>query len=163
MKIIVGVDDSRYSKEAIRHVAAATWPASARFAVLSIYTWPIVVGPEEVTPAVIVQKLVGERERQARRIAESGAAELRRAGLTAEARVGSGDARFVLVDAAGHDDADLIVVGTHGRTGVKRLLLGSIATYVVAHAPCSVLVVRRLAGGKRRSARDRRTRRRTKR
>ena len=159
MKIIVGVDDSRYSKEAIRHVAAATWPASARFVVQSIYTWPVVVGPEEVEPAVIVQKLVGEREKLARRIAESGAAELRKAGLAAEARVGSGDPRFVLVDTAAHDDADLVVVGTHGRTGVKRLLLGSVASYVVGHAPCSVLVVRQPAGGKRRSSRDRPTRR----
>lgn len=37
---------------------------------------------------------------------------------------------------------DLIVIGTHGRTGVKRFLLGSVASGVVAHAKCSVLVVR---------------------
>jgi nucleotide-binding universal stress UspA family protein len=39
--------------------------------------------------------------------------------------------------------ADVIVVGTHGRDGVSRLLMGSVAEYVVRHAPCPVLVVRR--------------------
>jgi len=39
--------------------------------------------------------------------------------------------------------ADLIVVGSHGRTGVKRWLLGSVAGAIVSHAPCSVEVVRR--------------------
>ena len=161
MKVIVGVDDSDYSKAAIRYVAAAAWPASARFSVLSIYSWPVVVGPEEVTPAVIVQKLVGEREKQAKRLAENGAAELRKAGLQAEARVGSGDPRFVLVDTALHDNADLIVIGTHGRTGVQRLLLGSVASYVISRSPCSVLVVRRPSGVKRRSSRARPAKRRT--
>jgi len=142
MKVIIGVDDSEYSKKAVRHVASAPWPAGARFLVFSIYTWPVVVGPEDVTPAVIVQKLIGEREKEAKRIAETAAAELRAAGLQAETHVGSGDPRFVLVDAAAHEKADLVVVGTHGRTGMKRLMLGSVATYVISHAPCSVLVVR---------------------
>jgi nucleotide-binding universal stress UspA family protein len=39
--------------------------------------------------------------------------------------------------------ADVIVVGTHGRDGVSRLLMGSVAEYVARHAPCPVLVVRR--------------------
>src|SRR5262249_25479068 len=39
--------------------------------------------------------------------------------------------------------ADVIVVGTHGRGAVSRLLMGSVAEYVVRHAPCPVLVVRR--------------------
>lgn len=142
MKILIGVDDSEYSHAAIRHVAASKWPASARFVVVSIYPWPIVMGPEEAAPAVIIEKLLGEREKQAKRIAEKAAAELEKAGLKAQPLVASGDPRFVLVDTAAHDGADLIVVGTHGRTGVKKLLLGSVASHVVSHAPCSVLVVR---------------------
>jgi len=142
MKILVGVDDSEYSQAVIRHVAAANWPAGARFLVVSIYTWPVVVGTEPVEPAVIVQKLIGEREKQAKAVAEKGAEALREAGLRAEARVGSGDPRFVLVDTAAQEKADLLVVGTHGRTGMRRLLLGSVAAHVIGHAPCSVLVVR---------------------
>ncbi len=47
-----------------------------------------------------------------------------------------------LEDGDSGDSYDLVVVGTHGRTGIKRLLLGSVAEYVVRHAPCSVLVAR---------------------
>jgi len=47
-----------------------------------------------------------------------------------------------IVHLAEHLDADLIVVGTQGRTGLKGLVLGSVAAEVVRHAPCGVLVIR---------------------
>jgi len=53
-----------------------------------------------------------------------------------------GDPRSALVDEARQEHADLIVVGSHGRSGLSKLLLGSVASHVVAHAPCSVLVVK---------------------
>ena len=48
-----------------------------------------------------------------------------------------------IVEYARSIHADVIVVGTHGRDGVSRLLMGSVAEHVVRHAPCPVLVVRR--------------------
>lgn len=47
-----------------------------------------------------------------------------------------------IVDYAKHAHADVIIVGTHGRSGVSRLLMGSVAEHVVRNAPCPVLVVR---------------------
>ena len=47
-----------------------------------------------------------------------------------------------IVEYARSINADVIVVGTHGRDGVSRLLMGSVAEHVVRHAPCPVLVVR---------------------
>ena len=47
-----------------------------------------------------------------------------------------------LVNYAREENVDLIVMGTHGRTGLKRLLLGSVAEAVVRHAPCPVLLVK---------------------
>ncbi|HXI92958.1 MAG TPA: universal stress protein [Blastocatellia bacterium] len=65
--------------------------------------------------------------------------------ITAETVVRPGDARSVIVDEAIEWSADLIVVGSHGYSGIKRWLLGSVAHSVVSHAPCSVHVVRKRA------------------
>ena len=60
---------------------------------------------------------------------------------TPEVRV-SPDAAGAIVEYAKEVHADIIVVGTHGRSGVSRLLMGSVAEHVVRTAPCPVLVVR---------------------
>ena len=74
-------------------------------------------------------------------LAERTAASLRDAGLQAESVVEDGAPAHRLVEATVNWDADLIVLGTHGQTGLKRLLFGSVARAVLSHAPCSVLVV----------------------
>ncbi len=56
--------------------------------------------------------------------------------------VKSGDPREVIVDAAKDLKAEVIVMGTHGRRGLSRAIIGSVAESVVRTAPCSVLVVR---------------------
>ena len=48
----------------------------------------------------------------------------------------------VITDVARKKNIDLIVLGSHGRTGLKRLLMGSVTESVIAHAPCPVLVVK---------------------
>jgi len=54
----------------------------------------------------------------------------------------TGDARDVIVNTAVEVGADLIVMGTHGRRGLRRALLGSVAESVLRHAPCPVLLMR---------------------
>ncbi len=56
--------------------------------------------------------------------------------------VREGPAPTVILDAAEEFGADLIVMGTHGRTGIKRLLLGSVAELVLRRAHCPVLTVK---------------------
>ena len=48
----------------------------------------------------------------------------------------------MILEQAGTSAADLIVMGTHGRTGITHLLIGSVAERVIRHAPCPVFVVR---------------------
>lgn len=59
-----------------------------------------------------------------------------------------GDAATEIVKYADEHRADVIVIGTHGRTGVDRLVLGSVAERVMREAPCSVLVVKLPKGGR---------------
>jgi nucleotide-binding universal stress UspA family protein len=80
--------------------------------------------------------------REHTQVAEDAADRLRRAGLRASAVVAEGDPAQTIMHVADEHQADLILLGTHGRTGLERLLLGSVARNVMVHAPISVLVVR---------------------
>ncbi len=141
MKVLVGIDESAYSSAAIRFISEGTWPKATRFIVLSSSP-AIFLGAGDAIPPDSLAQVLRQEESRHREIAERAAAGLRDRGLSVEAQVVRGDARTVLVDAARDEHADLVIVGSHGRTGLKRLFLGSVASYVVAHAPCSVLVVK---------------------
>jgi nucleotide-binding universal stress UspA family protein len=67
---------------------------------------------------------------------------LKQAHITAETLVTVGAAASAIIEVASEEKAQLIVVGTVGRTGLRRALLGSVAEAVAKGAPCSVLVVR---------------------
>jgi nucleotide-binding universal stress UspA family protein len=64
-------------------------------------------------------------------------------GLTLETLVPLGRPDEAIVNAALFKEASLIIVGSHGRTGLKRLLMGSVAERVIGHAKCPVLVVKK--------------------
>lgn len=64
------------------------------------------------------------------------------AGLQAESLVREGSPPKVIADVARELDSDLLVISTHGYTGLRHVLMGSIAEQVVRYAPCPVLVVR---------------------
>lgn len=65
-----------------------------------------------------------------------------RSGLEVKPEFRVGSAYLEVVTYATEIHADLIIVGTHGRTGLKRAIMGSVAERVVRHAPCSVLTVK---------------------
>jgi len=77
-----------------------------------------------------------------RAVARSTADRLSVAELTTEIDVRQGDPAHEIISSATDWDADLIVMGTRGRTGLERLILGSVARKVLQHAPCSVLIER---------------------
>jgi nucleotide-binding universal stress UspA family protein len=64
-------------------------------------------------------------------------------GATVATRVEMGDAGPMIVWVAEQIGADVVVVGSHGRGALKRMVSGSVSEYVVHHAPCPVLVVRK--------------------
>jgi nucleotide-binding universal stress UspA family protein len=72
------------------------------------------------------------------------------AGADATFLVWDGDPGEAIVAAADSENADLIVVGSHGRSGVSRFLIGSVSDHVVRHAHCPVMVVRGKAEAPRR-------------
>ena len=100
------------------------------------------VGPGEAASPAALERIMEEQAAYHRDLAKFAEQKIRTAGLKAESRMVQGDPRDALVETARQDRVDLIVVGSHGRTGLAKLLLGSVATHVVSHAPCNVLVVK---------------------
>jgi len=100
------------------------------------------MGPLMFDAAGSLEQLQQQRTKQASQLTEKVANSLAASGLATETVVHDGDPRSVIVDEAENWKADLIVVGSHGYTGIKKWLLGSVAQSVVSHAPCSVEVVR---------------------
>jgi nucleotide-binding universal stress UspA family protein len=130
MKVLIGVDDSPYSDAAIGHVTGAAWPKATKFIVLSAVA-PIFLEPGEAVAGDAISRLMEQQEKYHMEIAERAATRLRNAGLSAEARMVVGDPRAALIDAARSEHSDLVIVGSHGRTGIKKFLLGSVASHVV--------------------------------
>jgi nucleotide-binding universal stress UspA family protein len=82
------------------------------------------------------------RKSEARDAVERLTGELTGAGITADGVVAEGRPDEVVIETAASHGADLIVVGSHGRTGLSRLFLGSISERIMGQAQCPVLVTR---------------------
>jgi universal stress protein A len=96
------------------------------------------------------------QEKTARAHLARAATRLRRRGLRVRILVGTGKAAPVIVDTARQGSTDLIVIGTHGRSGLSHVFMGSVAERVVRTAGCPVLTVPRHAKQARRAASKRR-------
>jgi nucleotide-binding universal stress UspA family protein len=142
MRILLPVDGSSASQEAINEVARRPWPTPSSIRVISVVQPYVPAATEFVPGALAPQDLLDRQEADAERVADRTANRLEQTGLSVDTAVRRGDPRTAIVDEAGEWGADLIVMGSHGHTGLKRLLLGSVAQAVVAHAPCSVEVAR---------------------
>jgi nucleotide-binding universal stress UspA family protein len=143
MRILLAVDGSGSSDHAVETVAARTWPEKTLFRVLSAVQ--TVVPPASTLwydAGGSVERFQNELANHAKEVAARAVQVLEARGLAAETVIRHGDPRSVIVDEAEDWDADLIVVGSHGYTALKRFFLGSVAQSVVSHAPCSVEVVR---------------------
>ncbi len=90
----------------------------------------------------LTQKIRKGYEEEAGRILHEAAEAARKAGVPVETRILAGIPFDEIVRLGEELSADLIIMGTHGRTGMSHLLLGSVAEKVVRKAPCPVLTVR---------------------
>lgn len=144
-RVILAEDGSPGARAA---AAVLAWPTFARSRVRVV---AVVHGPAEDAGAPTPGTVDAVSDARGRMIeagltavgawARSIADLLSVAGLSTEVDVRKGDPAHEIIRAATDWGADLIVMGTRGRTGLQRLLLGSVARTVLQHAPCSVLIV----------------------
>lgn len=145
MKVLIATDGSEYGKAAVSAAAERPWPPGTNLRVLTVMERPaisyITGGERELD--LNYNQLAPEIRSSLEAIAIDAARSLEREGLTVSHIVREGVAAEEIIDEAKEWGADLILLGTHGRHGIKRFILGSVARIVATHAPCSVEVVRR--------------------
>jgi nucleotide-binding universal stress UspA family protein len=134
-KILVATDGSRYSGLAAEKAIDFAGSYGGSIWVVSVVDVPAefyAEAPNAVDGLIKKAKgFVASVEEQARK-----------KNITASTFVGEGDAHAVITKISSEENINIVVMGSHGRTGLKRLLMGSVTEKVIGHAPCPVLVVK---------------------
>src|SRR5438270_3662584 len=121
MKILLAVDDSSYSSEAVGAVADRPWPPGTTVRVLSaVENIPRPAAELWYDAEGQLERAQREMAKRAAELTSRVAQALKTSGLQAEPLVRPGDPRSVIVDEAKEWSADLIVLGSHGYTGLQR-------------------------------------------
>jgi len=140
-KILCPIDFSDASRVALRHAEEFARCFSAELVVLHVVEpvlYPVAYGMPPVSPVNFEETAKSSAGKALEPIAE----ELTGRGVKTSTLVDSGTASLRICDLARSEGFDLIVLATHGYTGIKHLLLGSTAERVVRGAPCPVLTVK---------------------
>jgi nucleotide-binding universal stress UspA family protein len=134
MKILLAYDGSEDARRALEHVAGLAGGGDSTVRVITVVPSHAEAGPHAASVHAFE---LAERHRQAREARDLLAAR----GIAAETVEPTGDPGLAIVGEARRQGADVIVTGTRGHSTVARLVLGSVSTSVLHHAPCDVLVV----------------------
>ncbi len=135
--ILVPVDFSAHAERALDYACELASKVGATVRLVHAVASPP-TGLQVALSEGILENLVREHRQALEKLADA-----RRGGASFGAgTVEVGDPRDTIVGTAEAVKADLIVMGTHGRRGLSRVMMGSVAEDVVRHAPCPVLVVR---------------------
>jgi nucleotide-binding universal stress UspA family protein len=140
MRILCPTDFSSGSQQALRVATRIAKETNAELVLIHVwYTPPMAFVGDHTFSRPAIQQIVDDAQQGLDAAArEASAADAQRVAF----KMLNGAPWAEIVSLLEKDAFDLCVIGTHGRTGLGRILLGSVAEKVVRHAPCSVLVVR---------------------
>jgi len=134
-RLLLSTDGSEYSKGAVSEAIKLAKKCSSKLSVVSV----IETNPqfEAMAPQVVEKS-----ERETREYLESVQEKARKEGIDCNLIILRGEDSYkYIVDEAVKNKSSMIVMGKRGRTGIKRLMMGSVTARVIGHSPCNVLVV----------------------
>lgn len=147
MTILLAIDDSKFSEAAVQAVVTQAPPKDTKVWVLHVLEPPSMLLEREMTgQEPQLEALWKARREQAEALVAKAAESLRKSGLNATPILKEGDPKSTIIDLATKWHGDLIVLGSHGRKGLNRFLMGSVSEGVARHANCSVEIVRISSG-----------------
>jgi nucleotide-binding universal stress UspA family protein len=133
--IVLAYDGSKFSNKALQEALRIAKSSGGSLLILSVVD---ITDEFESEAPGLTDKMTEKLLKSAQKALEKAVA----AKVKAKVEVHVGDAYEMIVETARKKKADIIVMGSHGRTGLTRLLMGSVTSRVIGHAPCSVIVVR---------------------
>lgn len=140
--IVVATDGSPYSTAAASEAIGIAKKNNSKLTVIAVVPAELAT-PTDVDFAATQRELLAEKEMQ---VAEKNAKAVKEAavkeGVAVQAFVMTGKPADAIIETAKEKGADLIIVGSHGRTGIERLLMGSVAERVIVMSSCAVLVAK---------------------
>ena len=138
-RILVAVDGSEFSDAAVDQAISLGGVCNSEIFIISV----VDLYPEQMAVAPL---LVEKMSEEVRKHLESAEKKVKKAGIPCETivRMGGKPQEFIVQEAKKRS-VDLITMGTHGRTGIERVFMGSVAQNVIGNAPCPVLVVPSMA------------------
>jgi nucleotide-binding universal stress UspA family protein len=143
MKILIAIDGSDFSQAALQSVIARPWPPDTAIKVLHVVEPPSLLMGREMGGYDPEFEMVWKALReQAKDLVAKAADKLRGAKFNVSTELVEGNPKSQIIDMANEWHADMIVLGSHGWTGLNRFLMGSVSEGVVRHAHCSVEIVR---------------------
>ncbi len=150
MKVLLATDGSECSVAAAKSLANRPWPTGTVVKVLTVEELMVFENQmkafslSSVYPASLVEELLQDARQRANSAVEIATGILRCSGIRAisDPAAPVGEPRGAILDAAESWQADMIVLGSHGRRGLDRFLMGSVSEAVAVHAHCSVEVIR---------------------
>lgn len=143
MRILVAFDGSGPARSILDEVSRRPWPPATEVRIVSVAEWPVGLEPPFPTDGPTIEHIRKIRVDHARQELEQARQSLGSlAGLAVSVELREGNPKHELLEAIDQWKPDLVMAGSKGKTGLQRLFLGSVCQALVAHAPCSVEVVK---------------------
>jgi nucleotide-binding universal stress UspA family protein len=143
IRLLIGTDGSSEADATLDEVCRRFWSAGTEARVVAVHEVLVPVNAERMAIGERPYDAINEEEHlRLKHAADAAAQKLRNAGLVATASVEQGDPKHLLVRLARDWDAGTVFVGARGLGRMEGLLLGSVSSAAVAHAPCTVEVAR---------------------
>ena len=140
-RVLVPVDFSDYSKNALTYAINFAKHFNAELHLINVVE-PVIYPPDFSMGQIAIPSVDLEMDKRAKEELENLSKKQIPSGITTKIVVKTGKPFIEIIETAAEIDADLIIIATHGHSGVEHILFGSTAEKVVRKAPCPVLTLR---------------------
>lgn len=148
-KVLFATDFSPASRAAFTVAVNLAREQNGRLIIVHVMPSVVPLGVETYVTARMYEEMESSVQRWAEKRLDTLVQQAGRSKVSARSALLAGAAHEAISNAAAKERADVIVIGTHGRTGLERVLVGSVASRIIGTAPCPVLTVRSRGARKR--------------